>query len=525
MAYDYFNLLSDVQKWLETQVGKGLISKSQAEAILKLDHQQKDPLFSSAQAELERPLIVAFMGGTGVGKSSLLNRLAGQGIARAGIERPTSKEVTLYHHATLSLKHLPAGLPLGSIKTSAHHDLAHQALVWLDMPDFDSVDLHNRQLVLDWLPHIDVLIYVVSPERYRDNKAWQLLLAEGSKHAWLFVMNQWDRGDTLQLADFSRQLGIAGFKEPLIYTSSCTEPDNDQFQQLLRQIQQLAGSQQIIELEQRQAEYHRRQLYQLIQQLDQQLAARDYPQLLAFFAQQWSTTESQIEQGLAWPLQQKAQQLLSTANTEPVQLWDGWAQTRFDDLLDQLSQQALIFNVPGHPVKAQLSPIKSQANQMVIYYTELAARQALLNPGNKLQRILLKITAIAETLLPISTMAIVAYQVFSGYYYSSIENKAYLGVEFAIHSVLLILLSWLIPFFLHKKIQPSQAKAALYGLKQGLAQAMVILHHDITANLVQQQQQNQDLRQQLACFITTLESVSMATSAPDPVLARMLINN
>ena len=524
MAYDYFNLLSDVQKWLETQISKGLLSNAQAEAILKLDHQQKEHLFSSAQPDLTRPLIVAFMGGTGVGKSSLLNRLAGQGIARAGIERPTSKEVTLYHHAALSLKHLPDALPLSSIKISAHHDIAHQSLVWLDMPDFDSVDLNNRQIVLDWLPHIDVLIYVVSPERYRDNKAWQLLLAEGSKHAWLFVMNQWDRGDNLQLTDFKRQLGLAGFKEPLIYTSSCTEPDTDQFQQLLKQIQQLAGSQQIIELEQRQAEYRRQQLYQRLQQLHQQITNRDYQQLINYFEQQWQTIESQLDQGLAWPLQQKAQQLLSTANTEPVQVWDGWAQTRFDDFVDQLSQQALLFDVPAQTIKLQLSPIKSQANQTVTYYTELVARQSLLNPGNKLQRILLKLTSIAETLLPISTMAIVAYQVFSGYYYSSMENKAYLGLEFAIHSVLLILLSWLIPFFLHKKIQPSQAKAALYGLKHGLAQALVILHNEISANLLQQQQQNQDLQQQLASFLNTLESVPMPTSAPDPVLARMLIN-
>ena len=47
------------------------------------------------------------------------------------------------------------------------------------MPDFDSIDQNNRHLVLEWLPHIDVLIYVVSPERYRDEKAWRLLFAEG----------------------------------------------------------------------------------------------------------------------------------------------------------------------------------------------------------------------------------------------------------------------------------------------------------------------------------------------------------
>jgi predicted GTPase len=85
------------------------------------------------------------------------------------------------------------------------------------MPDFDSTEKSNQQLVLEWLPHIDVLVYVVSPERYRDNKAWQLLLAEGGKHAWIFVLNQSDRGEVEQYQDFINQLHKAGFNNPIVY--------------------------------------------------------------------------------------------------------------------------------------------------------------------------------------------------------------------------------------------------------------------------------------------------------------------
>ena len=83
---------------------------------------------------------------------------------------------------------------------------SNEKVIWIDMPDFDSTEEKNKHIVLQWLPYIDVLIYVVSPERYRDNKAWQLLLAEGASHAWLFVINQWDKGESAQYDDFKQQL-------------------------------------------------------------------------------------------------------------------------------------------------------------------------------------------------------------------------------------------------------------------------------------------------------------------------------
>ena len=52
---------------------------------------------------------------------------------------------------------------------------ARRDVAWLDMPDIDSVEARNKSLVLSWLPYVDWLIYVVSPERYRDDVGWRLL--------------------------------------------------------------------------------------------------------------------------------------------------------------------------------------------------------------------------------------------------------------------------------------------------------------------------------------------------------------
>lgn len=478
--------------------------------------------------------MVAFMGGTGVGKSSLLNRLAGKPVAKTGVERPTSLEVTLYHHREITIQHLPEKLPLSSAKVAQHDDDSKKNIIWIDMPDFDSIERKNKELVLAWLPHIDVLIYVVSPERYRDDKAWRLLLAEGGRHAWLFAFNQWDKGYSEQFQDFQQQLQKAGFVEPIIFKTSCTNlGDPDEFNTLQAAINSLATEHTIKHLEQRNLELKKKELQQVLQRCAQVMGGDQcYQQIISAWHHQWAKTKNLLLQGFIWPIRQlagyyaeHAADLIANTSNNSHSLWDDWAQTRFDDALDEFISHANDLNIPVSPLRKQFLPFRDKAPKIIQKNNELAVRQSLANPGNLLQRGFLKFVRFCEIVLPLASICWVGYQVFIGYYSSSITNDHYLGVDFAVHSGLLIAISWLAPFFLLKKLKPSLEKSALTGLNKGLNHAFDEIELLVTEAIKLTDEQHTAQRRQISEIIKQCSQTepNVTLNAQNP-LTRMLVD-
>ena len=524
MAYEYSDCVEQVNAWRQRAVAEQRLTTEQAQMLDNLEDRTPDELF---QQDVERPLVVAFMGGTGVGKSSLLNRLAGQAIARTGVERPTSREVTLYHHQDLSIARLPKGLPLEKIRINSHQNAEYRNILWIDMPDFDSVEQANRELVMEWLPHVDILIYVVSPERYRDGKAWRLLLQEGNKHAWLFVLNKWDLGDSVQAEDFKKQLQQAGFDSPVIFKTSCAGNGlDDEFEALVQHLKTLSEQQTVVFLDQRLQEVRGNQLLEKLSALQDILTDEKYRQLQEYARQQWRKNEAMFLQAFAWPLKQAAIDYAAKAGSRSdIEVWDAWAQSRFDDLIDDIQFKAAQLKIPLAPLKEKLAAIAAQSKQNLENLVELNCRKALINPGNRLQRWTLKFLKFTEFVLPFSAMAYVSYQVFIGYYESVEQGQPFLGVNFVAHSVLLILLSWLIPFFLHKKLQPSLQKTAERGLEKGAELGLAQLEQQILEVIDNERQHNQVLRQELEQIIEHCRKGqdAMTTAAPEK-LREMLVN-
>jgi GTPase Era involved in 16S rRNA processing len=538
MAYDYSSLVQTTKRWAEQALTAGWLNADAAQQLSDFETRSPDTLFNH---DGSRPLIVAFMGGTGVGKSSLLNRLAGKAIARAGVERPTSREVTLYHHHSVAIKHLPEQLPLAQIKTAEHDNESRKHVVWIDMPDFDSTEQSNKHQVLEWLPHIDVLIYVVSPERYRDEKAWRLLLAEGGRHAWLFVLNQWDRGQTEQYEDFKLQLSKAGFADPVIFKTACAEGlQADEFTVLESTISSLATEHIVAQLEQRSSQIKKDELKQNLQNTSLLLgSASAFQQLPGLWQDQWQRSAQVLQQGFAWPIQQLAKHyadhsadLLSNPSAgkyatsgAKLNLWDDWAEARFDDALDEFVINADQLGIPVSPLKKQLSALRKKAPKIVQAQSELAARQALANPGNALHRGFLKFMRLCEIILPLAAICWVGYQVFIGYYTSNMTEVAYLGVDFAIHSSLLIAITWLPPFFILKKLKPSLEKSALRGLNKGLNNAINMIDGEVLLVIENIGKQHAEQIKQLDGII---ELCGVADRQPsidsNSPLARMLID-
>ena len=539
MAYDYSDLVEKTRHWAEQACESGWIKTDTATQLSQFDTRMPEALLPNSRLGTcvgTRPLIVAFMGGTGVGKSSLLNRLAGKAIAKAGIVRPTSREVTLFHHHSVAIQHLPEQLPLAKINISQHDDEAKKNIVWIDMPDFDSTEQSNKQIVLQWLPYIDVLIYVVSPERYRDEKAWRLLLAEGARHAWLFVFNQWDRGQLEQYEDFNRQLQKAGFVAPIIFKTACLEGLlADEFASLDSTIVSLATEHIVEQLEQRGLQVRKDELKKKLQNASEFLGAESaFQQAPELWRDQWQRTVKLLQQGFAWPMQntaayyaEHAADLITNPATANTSLWDAWAQARFDDALDEFIINIDQLGLPVIPFKQHTFAIREKAPKIIQTQTELATRQALANPGNAIQRVFLKSMRFCEIILPLIAMAWVGYKLFMGYYTSNMTDNHYLGVDFAIHSSLLIAMTWLIPYFILKKAQPSLKKSALKGLNKGLINAFSMIEGEIlnvVESLVQQHKTQAKLLSGIIeqCGVTDADQrLSVESDSP---LTRMLIN-
>ena len=498
MVYDYSEQLNRIHLWAEACLEQSFLSN---ELFQQLELPVNQLNISSQDSDDLKPLFVAFLGGTGVGKSSLLNRLAGEAIARAGIERPTSREVTLFHHSSLKLNDLPAGVASTSVTLKLHHDDNNRQIIWLDMPDFDSIDSGNQQQVLEWLPYIDILIYVVSPERYRDRKSWELLLAEGGKHAWLFVMNHWDQALSEQYQDLQHQLTLAGFKDPMMFKTSCLINEGDDFADLVRHIQSLSGHLQRQLIIQHQEQRRYQALINWLELSREFILAAEISKWRASADEIWQQAAMSLQQGLEWSLLETSQMVAaSTGPLKQLDIWDAWAQTRLEDGLDDIALSANEYRVPIKPIRHELQNIRIKASKLIHHECEVALRKSLSLPGNRLQRVLLFVTGVAEVLLPLLAMAVVSYQVFVGYYQSSIENKSYLGAEFAIHSSLLIGLTWLVPFFLHRKLQPSRETTALSGLKSGTEIALHLIGEEIAKICQVQSEQQEKHLQQLKAF-------------------------
>jgi hypothetical protein len=356
-------------------------------------------------------------------------------------------------------------------------------------------------------------------------------LAEGQNHGWLFVLNQWDLGQPEQYNDFKQQLMIAGFNNPLIFRSSCTEQTDDEFIPLLESIKALATKQSVKQLEQHSLQVRKLQLQQILQQYLPLLGTGEgFNALNQHWQQQWQQTAIILNKGFAWTLTQyanqyaeKEAQLLVQKN--PLYLWDQWAKNRFDDVLDELILTADPLKLATLPLRESLQPIRSNISQIIDSQVELSCRQALVNPGHLLHRLLLKLSRFCEIVLPLITMGVVGYQLLLGFYQGAQDNQDYLGLDFAIHSVLLILISWLLPYFIHKKMPPSIEKAALKALKQGLGIAFEKIADEVGLILEEMQQQQQQFINILTMTIEQCNQENSQSVEKPADLTRILIDD
>ena len=180
-----------------------------------------------------RFLTVGFLGGTGVGKSSLLNALARETITSSSFHRPHTERVLIYRHAEAfplprdELRHIPW-------QEVTHRADAIKSLLLCDLPDFDSILTEHRAYVMAFLEHLDLLVWVTSPEKYADLGFYDFLeKTPKARQYFTFVLNKLDLllespdgiSDRIErvMKGFRGHLEKRGMEDPLIFALSAKD--------------------------------------------------------------------------------------------------------------------------------------------------------------------------------------------------------------------------------------------------------------------------------------------------------------
>jgi GTP-binding protein EngB required for normal cell division len=190
--------------------------------------------------------VVALAGGTGSGKSSLFNALAGASFSPAGVIRPTTKHL---HACVWGMEGAAPLLDWLSVQRRHRYGRASAldggeasltGLLLLDLPDHDSVVTGSAAMVDRLVKLADMLVWVLDPLKYADASVHRRYLVPLAGHAAVtaVVLNKVDTLTPDQVEDCSddlrRLLDSEGLMEtPVLVTSAATGAGLDELRRTL----------------------------------------------------------------------------------------------------------------------------------------------------------------------------------------------------------------------------------------------------------------------------------------------------
>jgi hypothetical protein len=441
--------------------------------------------------------------------------------------------VTLYVHETVKLADLPPHLPVDTVRIKRHRADLHRRVLWVDAPDIDSTQEVNRRSALAWLPHVDLVCYVVSPERYRDDAGWRVLQQRGYRHGWVFILNRWDEGDPRQREDWARMLGEAGFENPVLITTCCRPgrppPVADQFGQLQTTMQELVDAHAVRELARL---GHRARLLELRSAIQTAVARLGSPEtwteLSGASRQRWRTAGDTICAGSDWPLRAVAARCANARDQhldEQINgLWDEWAQSKVVAFLDASELAIRRAGANAGPCRERLEHVATSAAERIAQRLRDNVRGALARPGTPLVRLARRLTGFLTAFLPLMALLWVAWAVVVAYYRAAHGTAPFRGVDMAIHSLVLVLLAWAVPFTVDRLLRPSIENSILRALRSGLRAGLDDLGRDLERALADSAAEASEHRAACRRVLTDLAGLlERPQEMKSPALTRLVL--
>jgi energy-coupling factor transporter ATP-binding protein EcfA2 len=149
------------------------------------------------------PVLVALVGSTGAGKSTLMNSLVGAPVSNTGTRRPTTNSPVLacnpvdarWFAENVFLPTLPRvrqkGLAMpgrDGLLVLAENEGMPEGVALLDTPDIDSVVQAHREFAHQFLDASDLWLFMTSASRYADAAVWELLQQARERDASLAIV-------------------------------------------------------------------------------------------------------------------------------------------------------------------------------------------------------------------------------------------------------------------------------------------------------------------------------------------------